>query len=804
MKIGILILFLTALVLRGGAQETPAYHIRGKITDTAHRPLPGAGVSLRSAADSAWVAGAAADSAGNIRMAGITAGTYTLVIQYLGYLPDTRSLTVNGDLDLGTIALRINSQVLEGVEVEARAPLITRKLDRTIVHIDRSIHSTGENAYRLMNVVPEVRSDGLGNINFRGQQGVVVYINDKPIKLEGQLLMNYLQGIPSESIQRIEVISVPGAQFEAEGTAAIVNIVTKKEYRYGLSGTLTASYDQHRYSGTGAGLLLNYRKGKANFFTRYNYSRINFFNDLNQYQQYLEKSPVLIFDQDENYRESYHDHVAELGFAYDMDPNHEFGAKLRLNHVKWDMRYASITRAESNGRLDSILTTGNTENEYLNDQSFQVFFDKNLDTAGSKLRFDFEYLKYRNPSEAFYFSDFFLPDHARFRPRDSSFIENPIRIWIKTAGIDLNKKLRSHWSLFAGAKWSAIDTDNENVYFTGRRPFIVTDSSRSNRFLYNENIYALYASISKEWQKFTFNLGLRLENTVYNGHSLTLDETFERERLDLFPSIFVQYAFSDKHLLGGGFNRRIMRPAYEKLNPFQDYQNPYSYVMGNPDLGPALASSIELNYRYRNNYSLSLGYKKTEDLIQSILYRENELTVVSTYRNLNAEKYYFASLSIPVEVNNWWSIYTNVNFYNQQIDRSEGSSPKRYRQSTLFSYARSTFNLPRDLSLEVSGYYRTRSLFQIYESKPYGAVNLSARKQFLEERLTLGLSFYDIFRTQKSRINYTFEGVVRNTSSVYMSQLARLSLSYSFRQGKRNPTRDDRESIIEEERSRID
>ena len=788
------------------AQEHRKYGITGIVVDMQkdYGVLDNVDVIIRSSKDSTLVNGTVTNNDGFFEFNNIKSGSYNLSIYEYNSLLYSNNIDVVEVLELDTI--RINYQIIQLDEVlvqstQSRSPTIQREADRTIVNVLNTVYENGENGYSLLNIVPEVRTDGLGNINFRGQQGVIVYVDNRRIRLEGQQQMTYLKSLLSESIEKIEISSIPGANYEAEGVAAIINIITKKEHRFGLTGVISTYFQQHRFPGTGAGAVLNYKQGKWNFHLSYNYSLFNFFNDIDLSQTYLDEEPKLFFNQKDFYKERYNSHNSDFGVDFDLSKNQKIGLTYNLNYVDWTMRYNSRTNVFNQPSIiDSVLTTTTREKEFLNDQSINAFYELKTDSLGSKLILDYAYIEYKNPSDAYYLSEFLDSNNNRFRDNDSSFIYNPINVNIHTARLDFEKKSKK-FALRTGSKFSFINTNNKNLFFSKDGESIIVDNLKSNQFVYNENIYAFYASLSHNWKKWEANLGLRLENTEYSGESVTINESFDLNRVDLFPSFFLQRSIGENHLLNLSLGRRIQRPSYEYLNPFIDYENPYSFTTGNPNLAPAFRNSAELIYLYKNQYTFNLGMNRTTDIIGEIYFGfQDTPLVISTYDNLNSEDYYFLSTSIPVEITKWYSINNYINFYRKVIDINE----QRRKQNTVFFYSSHNFSLPKKFFIELNGYYQTKSITSIYETNPQAAINLTLKKSFWNERIDLNLNFNDIFYTQPAQNTSNFDGILRVNDPKFTSRIFKMGISYNFKKGKKNTNRGYRETINSEEKERIE
>lgn len=798
------VLFSFLFCCQAYAQTLSSSTLQGKVEDPNSQALVGANVSLRELKDSSLVTGTFADTSGHFVINQVTNGDYYLIVTFMGFKAFTKVLKVDSNLDMGTIQLAIDVQKLSEVTIRSRTPIITRLPDRTRVNIEKSIYSTGENAFNLLNIVPEVRSDGQGNINFRGQQNIIVYIDNRRIRLSGTELLTSLRSIPSESISSIEVLPIPGAEFEAEGTAAVINIITKKEYRYGLTGTISANYSYNRYPGTGTNVLLKYKAKKLELFSKYNYSYFNFFNDQVQQTKYTSKMPNLVFDGTNAYLERYHSHSLESGLNYDFTSQQSIGFNYRLDYTNWHHKYEStdLIRKE-NFNIDSVIQSQTTQQQYLRSHAVNGFYILKLDTLDGSISLDYNAIRYINSSDAFYKSRFYEPDYSQLRPQDSSFINNPIQVTIQTAQADFNKSLGGKWKISSGFKYSNVTTNNANTYFRGNLPYVIVDAARSNEFVYKEQVNAAYSMLNKDWNDWSLRTGLRLEKTKYTGESLTNRYKFSQTRLDLFPSLFLQKKLSDLHLLNIAYGRRISRPDYKKLNPFQDYENPYSYSTGNPDLRPSLSNSYEMSYLYKSLYSLNFGYKKTSNIIGEIFEVKDQQTVVSTYKNLNTEDYLFVSSYLPFEFAKGWNGSLSTSFYNKRLYINDLANNRYYSKSTVFIYLTNSFQLPKEYSVEVSGYYQSTSLTSIYTLKPQSSINVIVKKSAYKNRLNLTLSAFDIFYTQRSRILSQIGDVQRDIRAKFASRTITLGVSYNLSKGKRPTDIKEHESSGADEEDRI-
>ncbi|MEJ7684121.1 MAG: carboxypeptidase regulatory-like domain-containing protein [Segetibacter sp.] len=265
-KIAAIFLFLISALLVLSEVKAQKIKIYGKVKGNDSL-LGGATVTLRSLPDSVLVKGTVTSDSGIYELTDLDTGNYILNIDYLHYRPYFKEIRItenNKSVTEEVVMSRDKSNYLQAVKVVSHKPFITRSVDKTVINIEGSVYSKGENALRLFNVIPGVHIDPLNGIQFRGSQGVTVYVDNRKIQLSGQQLFDYLRSIPSESIKSYEVQAVPGASYDAQNAGTVINITLKNNYKYGLSGSIGTSYKHTRYNEFDENAALNYRVGKIN------------------------------------------------------------------------------------------------------------------------------------------------------------------------------------------------------------------------------------------------------------------------------------------------------------------------------------------------------------------------------------------------------------------------------------------------------------------------------------------------------------------------------------------------------------
>lgn len=796
-----ILLFALLTLIYALPAQSQNFSIAGSVETETQELIYMGEVMVRTKGDSLLIRGVITDERGEFLIKNIPNGVYILQVHFLGYTTYTTEVIIeNKDVEIGKIALSENSQQLSEVILEGRKPLLEKKINKTVLNIENSIYQKGEDGYRLFNVIPEVQADNVGNLTFRGQERVTVYIDNRKIEMGGSQLMNYLKSIPSESIKNIEINAVPSSEFDAANTGAIINIVLKKEYTYGLNGTLFTNFEQHRYFQGSGGAFLSYRKGNIKIQGNYTYSKGRGFFDNEETQTF--KTMPLAFHQDEDYKENINAHNAKIGFDYELTENQIIGSNYEINF--WDAQTNGLsentTRNSTTFQIDSLVITSNKKPLTLKNQLFNLFYRNRLDSIGSQLDAGYNYVSYDNRVKSFIRSNFLDENGTQISPEQPININNPLKIHINTLNVDIFKVLKNKYSLKVGSKFSNSKTDNDIQYFDGEN--LELNPQRSNNFLYDENILAFYFSATKEWEKWGINLGMRTEYTDYKGESVTTSQLISQNRWDIFPSLFIQYQVAPSDVINFSYGRRITRPSFQVLNPFQDVEDPYFINQGNPALVPYFSNSYEVTYSLRYKYNFTAAYKKTTDIINNVYLINDDLETISTYDNINDEDDYLVSFNTQFNLAKWWviNLYANTRYRKISVNNETKST---YEKVTPYFWINNRFTFKENFSLEVSGNYLGNAFYSIYDLKPQGVVSLSFRKSFFKDKLTANLNINDPFNFKIIRIRVDETDFDRSVKNILPNRSLFLGLSYSFSGGKENTNREYIESPNQDEINRI-
>ena len=792
-----------------------AQHIlNGRVEDEQGMAVSFANVALYASIDSQLVKVETSHDDGSFRLQNLATGTYDLVVTYLG-APDLRHdrLHVDRSLDLGTLQLAPAGVDLAEAVVTAARALVEVKPDRTVFNVQGTINAAGNDALALLRMAPGVTLDNNDNISVLSRAGVIIYVDGRRLPLTGTDLTNYLRNIIAEQIDRIDIISSPGAKYEAEGNAGIIDIRLKKAENEGTNGTLSASGSQGRYAIYSLNAGGNYRNRNFNLFgnlgytSNDSYTRSVFRSRQNQF---------LLFDNQYSQPRS-RTPAARLGLDLYLGKRSTLGALYsgQFQSVERDVLNRTDIYSDSSGstglppappdcsRADSILYGGVDGRGDHTQNTFNLNYNYAI-AAGHNLNVDLDYGRFRNDDVLDQPNRYETPDGQLLRTADA-FFDTPIDIDIYTGRLDYDFPLGSG-AASAGAKYTRVQTDNTFLAYDGLSPAISLRAERSNEFTYDETVYAAYLSYAGNFsERVSYSAGLRLEATRAASRLLELENNAVTTPIDsnyysLFPNAGLTYQINENHTLNFRYGRRINRPDYNVLNPFRVQLNELSYEAGNPTLGPEIVNNFQLGYTIASRYNFQLAYSRTEDAIARLFSpdRINPAAGFATYDNLNKRSVYSFSASAPVQLTEWWSVYFSgaASYVSNQANFAEEfGSPEASVDVTQFNYSgllQNTFTLPGDITAELTGRYISAGVSEgIFEYDALGYVNVGLQRSFLAGQLNVKLSGNDLFRTLIIDGGSEFDGLLFRGRIMSDSRRVALSVSYNFGNQKVSSRRRD-------------
>ncbi len=459
----------------------------------------------------------------------------------------------------------------------------------------------------------------------------------------------------------------------------------------------------------------------------------------------------------------------------------------------------------NNVQVDSILIALNqTQNTSYNINSNLNY--RYADTLGYSINVDLDYGRYNSERDAFQPNTYFNGNGEQMLSERITFQDTPIDIDIATAKVDYEQNFLKG-KLGLGFKLSYITTDNTFDFFNQVNGQNVLDPTQSNQFEYQENINAVYFNYNRKWGKWNVQFGLRMENTDSDGiltsQQQNNDDRVERNYTNFFPSGGLTYQLNPKNQFALTYSRRIQRPNYQSLNPFEYKLDELSFSKGNPFLQPQYTNNVKLSHTFNYRLTTSLSYSYVSDFFARVTLAEGQNTNFLTTLNVANQEVINLGISYPKKIYDWWNLYFSLNAY---ISDFKATSPEflPVRQETLSFYAQNTIKLSKSLRMEVSGWYSSPSIWGgTYRTQSIGSLNLAFQQKFFDDRFMARLSFNDILYTVPWRGTTQFGELFIDGSGGNDSRQIAFGLTYDFGRNEIKKAR-NRKTGLEDENKRID
>jgi hypothetical protein len=782
--------------------------ISGTLQDENGEPIMFSNLILYIEADSTMVKVETSDEAGNFSFS-VAPDKYYIVTRYVGYndlIIRNLDTKLEPAIELGIQRLSVGSIQLETAVVTAKRALVEVKADRTVFNVEGTVNSAGENALGLLRKAPGVLVGNNNNVSVLSRSGVIFYLDGIRLPLSGDDLNNYLQNINAEQIERIDIISNPGAKYEAEGNAGIIDIRLKRDKNLGYNGTVNGTFSQGLHARGNTGFSGNFRNKTMNTFGSVNVSKGEFFNEMS----FKNRQNGLLMDEinkslntrrNINFRLGTDIFIADhstIGFMV----NSGFGDGDNINFNRSD-----ISMNNSNF-IDSILIANNSTENTNSQNTFNINYV--YDIKETKFNIDLDYGRYRNDSYFIQPNEYFNPDSLTLRSKVVNEYETPTDIDIYTFKVDYEKQFLGG-KLGLGTKFSKVATANTFLFYNIIDDQKIQNNQRSNDFDYDENVYAGYVNYARPLnQKFNLNAGIRLEQTDATGDLRAYDPDLaeppvELNYLNIFPSLGITYMNNPMHMWSFNYGRRINRPDYNVLNPFRIQLSELSFSKGNARLDPEIVNNIEMGYTYKYMYNFKLAYSKTLNQITRLIGPDNHDPRAGfiTWENLATQTIYSANISAPFKIKKWWSLYVNATAGYQDNRADYGEDGTVDVQAFNYSiYQQSTFELPKKWQFEISGYYSGPGIWGgVFEYDPSYSLNVGIQRKFFNDQMNVRLNANDItFQSFWSGVS-NFNGLEGTGRGSWDSRRVTLSISYGF--GNNNIKSRKRKTGLEEESKRI-
>jgi len=799
--------------------------VSGKIIDKDNNlPLEYASIAFFSKNKNKIVEGGITDVNGNFSIT-IQKGVYDIFIEYISYKKITFSdKSLEKNTDLGTIAMEIDYGTLDAVEIIAERTTVEIKLDKKIYNIGKDLTTAGGTVSDALNNVPSVSVDIDGGISLRGNENVRILINGKPSALAGFGDTNVLSQLPAEAIERVEVITSPSARYDAEGTAGILNIILRQKETLGFNGSLNLTVGNPDNAGISANI--NYRTEKFNLFSnlgfRYYDAPRNSFSDTKYFDRIVNNTTVSPeferIREDEQVSRLNRNYNASLGMEYFLSKKTSLTGSIfyRLGEDR-DTGVNNSDRFNNGNIVEQTLRT-EKQNEDGNNYQFALNYITKFDTNGHEITADIQFEEGYEEQFTFINEDYLISNQNNPEPFQKENVfeiederESLFQIdYILPIGEDSRFEAGYRGNFENSVSDYTLEQEDINT-----NTFFVNDTI-SNIFDYTENVNAFYTQYGSKFGKFSFLLGLRLENTQLKGNidsrltdeeleesfGFPIDIDFNRNYLGLFPTLNLIYNLGKdedvEESITLGYNRRINRPRSWYINPFPSRSSRTNVFQGNPNLNPAFASAFDLGYLKRwekLTITSSIYYQYETDSFERIEENTGQQTsdgidVIRTIPvNLSTNERTGAELGILYNPEKWLRLNTSFNIFQFKTEGEFNGVDYSANNTSWFARFSSKVSLPSKIDWQTNAFYRAARQNAQGESRGIFSLDLAFSKDLLNDNATISLNVRDLLNSNKRNSSTTTEFFSRDSESQWRQRQVNLSFIYRFNEQKQNNSR---------------
>ncbi|MEZ4793178.1 MAG: TonB-dependent receptor [Gelidibacter sp.] len=817
------LIFLCAFMLTAMMNAQPSTQaglrdgsISGRIMDASlNQPLPYVNIIVKTPANETITGGITKDD-GTFEIKQIPEGKVIVSIQYIGFKTVSRPVEIGKPtykVDLGNIMLEEDVASLDEVTVVAEVTTIQQKVDRKVINVGKDLTTTGPTASDIMNNIPSVNVDQqTGNISLRGNENVRVMVDGK---LSNVPVAQLLKQIPSSSIKQIELITNPSAKYNPEGMSGIINIILHKNTNIGFNGNINLGLTKEIYAKFNSSIDMNYRNGKFNLYGNYG-------NNIGKSANYgnitrLDDNSEQMFDFFNNNKSQ----LYKVGLDFYMNDNNTIS--FFTNQNLYDGKGAGTTGVQYVNQPLKLQTFDNASDNV--SSQYNGVYNHKFKKEGEKLDVEADYSVFdENEKSNFNFLNFsFPPNYQDFvdTNRDQTTINidyvNPLS---DKAKLELGGEARLFDTKIDYTSTGLSVNENQDEVPNNGDEYIPTPQTD---FDYKRDIYSLYATYGKTFEKWSYQIGLRGESVTEDAKAVKALENstetipFKNDYFQVYPSAFLTYSPSEKNSYQMSYSRRVDRPGLQQVNPIREWSTPLISSFGNTELQPQFTNSLEVNYtRKLEKGSITGGvfYRIVEDEINRAVFidRLDVNKNILTYDNFDNTTAFGVELSGNLRPTKWWNFNLSFDLYSRKqkgiaeiltAPTDVATADDIMRQTievdnVVYNFRMfNNFSATKKLNLSVFTMYRGEEKGLQFTRKPMFMVNTGLRYSFMEdERATFSFNYSDIFNTMK----FEFEGT-RPTPQVgqfnWESNSWNIGFSYRFGGNKyralQRKNRDDNE-----------
>ncbi len=793
-KAPFILCFLISIL--GYGQE---FSLSGNVMDEKGLPIPFANVILMTQKDSTIVRGSSTDDDGNFFINQIDNNHYNFKISYIGYKDFLKEISVDQNIDLGTITLIEEVQSLDEISIVFKRPTFKKEADRLVFNVENSALVEG-NMLQVLKSTPGVL---VINHNIMVKNTTpTVYINERKVNISSYELAQLLESSSANNIKSIEVITNPSAKYDAS-SGVVLNIVMSKNLVTGYKGNVFANFTQGVFPNYNIGTSHFFKSEKINFFSNYSYSdtkenrsdteNINYFdNNQNTDEFWMSET---------NRNKWVETHNFIMNFDYALDPKNTLSLSSSLLFLPYQKyNKSNITNIfDANRILDFYYDSNNSSIDKKHNLAIDLDFEHQFSKGNFSINAHFTDYSFDQDQEVK--SNYFENDNS-FMGATAFNTNNNQDTNIITAQTDYNTSLSNTSTFEVGIKNSYVKTDSGTSQYDIVGGNEVLDVDNTDDFNYKENVIAAYVNYSKDWDKWNLILGLRTEQTYIKNTSMLNAQTNKQDYLKWFPTASLSYAPNDRFSLYSNYKRSIERPYYQDLNPFRFYYNDNNLFVGNPNLKPKTQEHFVFGTSFLKHFIVESYYINQKNKIYVMPLQDNETNILS-YKPLNFDKTveYGFDFIVNFYAAKDWTVYFLTSFYNIETQAIFENIEVKQNQWSNYSILQNNFTFLKDRSLNVNFtvYYVGKNIQGFRSVEDRWVSSLSISKSIMSKRAIISLTAEDLFNAQDYKDSSRY---LNQSSSIYTNldtRFVKLGFRYNF--GNSNlKTNSETKSLEERER----
>ncbi|RKE42071.1 TonB-dependent receptor domain-containing protein [Sphingobacterium detergens] len=785
-KFLLLFVFFLPVVVLAQTGQIKAILIDSKTS----KPISSASAALLDASNNSYIKGAQSVDQGFLLFSDIKPGKYNVRISYVGYETHTIAgvdVAASKSNDLGRIGLNSTGELLDEVVVEGRVPAMQIGIDRKTFNVGESLVSAGGTATDVLANVPTLQVDQDGSVSLRGSSSVKILIDGRESALAGNDVTSLLQSLPANSIEKVEVITNPSSKYDAEGQTGIINIVLKKNIRTGLNGsvnTSAGSYDNYM-----AGITLNYRDRKFNYFGSYNFNKRNMVGS-GAVDNGFKDNNSQISNNSESSRKG-NSHTMKAGVDYYLSDRNSLSfsgnLSVRDNNRVENLWYRYINHPKLSG--ESTRTSSQLEDDL--GYEFNVDFKHQFKRSGEELTANASYGRDKEDGTNDFIQEFTSKAPSSGRKNITS--EDGKNINLQADYVLPFSEDSKFEAGYRSQIRKSFDTQDSDTLSVANQVYL-PDYGISNDFDFTSTVHALYANYQgKLSDKIGYQVGLRAEQFSLNSTYLSKDpDVTEKETkakqdfFRLYPTLFLTYKVGDDgDKIQFSYSRRVQRARGWQVNPFLNVSDDMNRRQGNPNLKPEDVHGFELSFAKtfgKVNLISSAYFNHTSEVMQPFVYFVDTISSVtySRWENLTSRNLSGFEFISKVNATKDFDFTFNLNLININYKANEAYNVKASNGFAYNSNLTANYRFTPTFSGQIRGEYNSSRVMAQGKMNAMKGVDIALKKDVFNKKASIMFNVRDVFNSRKMQGFTETPQLNSNFEHRWMKRMFTLSLSYRF------------------------